>query len=160
MARPYKTNSKQTPELEDRILKCICDGMSLHSICKLDGIPPRETIHRWIRRDPSFQKRYDEAREERGNFYGEKVAELATAVLRGDIDYNNARVAGDLFKWTAARMSPKNFGDKMQVEHGVEESLVDALKKVELKLVEEDNHKLPSPLRTREKRTMKKALSG
>jgi len=69
-------------------------------------------------------------------------------------------VAGDLFKWTAARMSPKNFGDKMQVEHGVEESLVDALKKVELKLVEEDKDKLPSPLRTREKRTMKKALSG
>ena len=54
MARPYKTNSKQTPELEARILKCICDGMSLHSICKLDGIPPRETIHRWIKRDADF----------------------------------------------------------------------------------------------------------
>ena len=63
--------------------------MSLHSICKLDGIPPRETIHRWIKRDPDFSRRYDEAREERGNFYGEKVAELATAVLNGDIDYNN-----------------------------------------------------------------------
>ena len=160
MARPYKTNSKQTPELEDKILRCICDGMSLHSICKLEGVPTRETIHSWIRKDPDFRRRYDEAREERGNFYGEKVAELATAVLRGDIDYNNARVAGDLFKWTAARMSPKNFGDRMQVEHEVGETLVDALKNVELKLVEEDKDKLPSPLHAREKNTLKKAMSG
>ena len=160
MARPYKTNSKQTPELEARILKCICDGMSLHSICKLDGIPPRETIHRWIKRDADFSRRYDEAREERGNFYGEKVAEVATAVLNGEIDYNHARVAGDLFKWTAARMSPKNFGDRMQVEHGVEETLVDALKNVQMKMVEEGKHKLPSPIRTHERKDIKKAMLG
>ena len=160
MARPYKTNSKQTPELEARILKCICDGMSLHSICKLDGIPPRETIHRWIKRDADFSRRYDEAREERGNFYGEKVAEVATAVLNGEIDYNHARVAGDLFKWTAARMSPKNFGDRMQVEHGVEETLVDALKNVQMKMVEEGKDKLPSPLHARERKQIKKAMLG
>ena len=160
MARPYKTNSKQTPELEARILKCICDGMSLHSICKLDGIPPRETIHRWIKRDPDFSRRYDEAREERGNFYGEKVAEIASDVLDGKIDYNIGRVAGGLLQWTAARMSPKNFGDRMQVEHGVEETLVDALKNVQMKVVEEDKHKLPSPLRTHERKDIKKAMLG
>ena len=160
MARPYKTNSKQTPELEARILKCICDGMSLHSICKLDGIPPRETIHRWIKRDPDFSRRYDEAREERGNFYGEKVAEIASDVLNGKIDYNIGRVAGGLLQWTAARMSPKNFGDRMQVEHGVEETLVDALKNVQMKVVEEDKHKLPSQLHTRERKQIKKAMLG
>jgi hypothetical protein len=126
----------------------------------LDGIPPRETIHRWIKRDPDFSRRYDEAREERGNFYGEKVAEVATAVLNGEIDYNNARVAGDLFKWTAARMSPKNFGDRMQVEHGVEETLVDALKNVQMKVVEEGKHKLPSPIRAHERKDIKKAMLG
>tara|TARA_R100000426_G_scaffold53444_1_gene38639 strand:+ start:1792 stop:2274 length:483 start_codon:yes stop_codon:yes gene_type:complete len=160
MARPYKTNSKQTPELEARILKCICDGMSLNSICKLDGIPPRETIHRWIKRDPDFSRRYDEAREERGNFYGEKVAEIASDVLDGKIDYNIGRVAGGLLQWTAARMSPKNFGDRMQVEHGVEETLVDALKNVQMKVVEEDKHKLPSQLHTRERKQIKKAMLG
>ena len=160
MARPYKTNSKQTPEIENRILTCISDGMSLSAICKLDGIPPRETIHRWIARDPGFQKRYDEAREERGNYYGEKVSELGIAVLNGELDPNAARVVGDLFKWTAARMSPKNFGDRMQVEHAVEESLVDALKNVEMKVVEEDKYKLPSQLPAREKNNMKKAMLG
>ena len=160
MARPYKTNSKQTPEIEKRILKEISEGKSLNSICRDKDMPDRTTIHSWIKKDPNFQVKYDEAREERGNYYGEKVAELALAVLAGKVDPNVGRVAGDLFKWTAARMSPKNFGDRMQVEHEVGETLVDALKNVELKLVEEDKDKLPSPLHAREKSTLKKAMSG
>ena len=65
-----------------------------------------------------------------------------------------------MFKWTAARMSPKNFGDRMQVEHGVEETLVDALKNVQMKVVEEGKDKLPSPLHARERKQIKKAMLG
>lgn len=160
MARPYKTNSKQTPELEEKVLTLITEGKSLHTICRDPSMPDRTTIHNWIKRDPNFAQRYDEAREERGNFYGEKVAELAMAVLAGKVDYNIGRVAGDLFKWTAARMSPKNFGDRMELSHKAEDSFVDALKGVQAKVIEhEEIDKLPPPLHAREgKKGQDKAL--
>tara|TARA_Y100001937_G_scaffold84934_1_gene114885 strand:+ start:175 stop:660 length:486 start_codon:yes stop_codon:yes gene_type:complete len=160
MARPYKTNSKQTPELEQKILTGITEGKSLHTICRDKDMPDRTTIHNWIKRDPIFAAKYDEAREERGNYYGEKVAELAMAVLAGKIDFNKARVAGDLFKWTAARMSPKNFGDRMELSHKAEDSFVDALKGVQAKVIEhEEIDKLPQQLRAHEgKKELKKAI--
>ena len=160
MARPYKTNSQQTPEIEKRILKEISEGKSLNSICRDKDMPDRTTIHSWIKKDPNFQIRYDEAREERGNYYGEKVAELALAVLAGKVDPNVGRVAGDLFKWTAARMSPKNFGDRMELSHKAEDSFVDALKGVQARVIEhEEVDKLPLQLRAHEgKKQLKKAM--
>ena len=150
MARPYKTNSKQTPELETKILNQIAEGKSLHSICRDKDLPDRATIHAWINRDPDFAARYDKAREERGNYYGEKVSEIGMAVLAGKLDYNNARVAIDALKWTAARMAPQNFGDRMQVEHKAEDSFVDALKGVQARVVENEIDKLPQLIHARE----------
>lgn len=95
-------------------------------------MPNWSTVWSWTKNDPDFARQFAEAKEQRGNYYGEKVAEISLGVLTGKIkDSNAARVAIDGLKWTAARMAAKNFGDRMQVEHSGTSSYLDALKSVQ-----------------------------
>jgi hypothetical protein len=72
------------------------------------------TVIRWCNADPEFQEVYDRARAARGDRYGEEVATIAEKVLSGELDANVARVAGDLLKWSAARMAPRYYGDRIE----------------------------------------------
>ncbi len=102
-------------------------------------MPDWSTIWKWNKTDPDFARMFAEAKEQRGNYYGEKVAEISLGVLTGKIkDSNAARVAIDGLKWTAARMAAKNFGDRMQVEHSGTSSYLDALKSVQASMRGED----------------------
>jgi hypothetical protein len=72
------------------------------------------SVQRWLRADPDFKQAYDDARSMRGDRYGEQVSDIAMGVLAGKIDPNIGRVAGDLLKWSASRMAPSYYGDKLQ----------------------------------------------
>ena len=145
--------SKKSPEVVKNFLHRISEGRSQASVCRDDDMPDWATIWRWTKDDPKFAAAFAVAKEERGNYYGEKVAEIALAVLSGKLkDSNAARVAIDGLKWTAARMASKNFGDRMQVEHSAESSYVDALRAVSERIEVngvDDTNKLPQELRAR-----------
>lgn len=112
-------------------------------------MPSSKTINNWIKNDAAYAAQYERAKEERGNYYGELVAEIALAGLQGKYkDSSMLRAAIDGLKWSAARMAPKSFGDRMEVSHSAEGSYLDALKAVQGRM--EETNKLPSPLRTRE----------
>ena len=112
-------------------------------------MPSSKTINNWIKNDAAYAAQYERAKEERGNYYGELVAEIALAGLQGKYkDSSMLRAAIDGLKWSAARMAPKSFGDRMEVNHSAEGSYLDALKAVQGRM--EETNKLPSPLRARE----------
>ena len=81
----------------------------------------------------------------RGDHYGAKVAEIAARCEAGDIEPNAARVAIDGYKWTAARMAPKQWSEKRQLElnvagsvqhqhtHKTEEQLIDDLRAIRIR---------------------------
>lgn len=149
MARPYKTNSKKCPEIFARFLDMIRNGRSAAQACKQEGMPSSKTINNWIKNDADYEMQYEKAKEERGNFYGELVAEIALAGLQGKYkDSSMLRAAIDGLKWSAARMAPKSFGDRMEVNHSAEGSYLDALKAVQGRM--DDTHKLPSEVRARD----------
>lgn len=130
--------SKKTPETVERFLNAIRSGHSAAYACKMDGMPSRQTIKVWVQKDPEFAAQYEEARVERGEYYGELVAEISLAGLQGKYkDSSMLRTAIDGLKWTAARMAPKAFGDRIQHEHSAESSYVDALRAVQGKVSEE-----------------------
>jgi len=145
--------SKKTPETVQKFLQRISEGRSQSSVCRDEDMPAWVTIWTWAKEDPKFAAAFAEAKEQRGNYYGEKVAEIAMAVLSGKLkDSNSARVAIDGLKWSAARMASKNFGDRMQVEHSAQSSYVDALKGVQERLDGEGegaHSALPEELRAR-----------
>lgn len=106
------------PAAEDMpgIFTDMLDGSSLTAACRSRGIDPGSTIH-FIDADEALRQQYARARSVRGDGYGEKVADVAQRVLDGEIPPDAGRAAMDGFKWTAARMSPKGWGDKLAHEH-------------------------------------------
>ena len=61
-----------------------------------------------------------------------KLDEINRRVLNGEIDPQAARLVSDNFKWTAARLLPKVYGDKQQVDvtHEAGGSYLDLLQQV------------------------------
>jgi len=114
-------------------------------------MPTSKTIGEWVKNDAAFALQYEKAKEERGNYYGELVAEIALAGLQGKYkDSAMLRAAIDGLKWSAARMAPKAYGDRMEVNHSAEGSYVEALKAVQGKVSGDGTDKLPLALRARE----------
>ncbi len=68
-----------------------------------------------------FREMYASATEERGLTFGDFIADLAFQVLAGEHEVDRAKLALDGLKWTAARLAPRQYGDKQQVsvQHSV-----------------------------------------
>jgi hypothetical protein len=109
-----KPNVRKSPEIMNRICQQILEGKSLRSVCTKKDLPDMLTVIRWCNADSEFQEMYDRARAARGDRYGEEIATIAERVLVGELDPNIGRVAGDLLKWSAARMAPRYYGDRIE----------------------------------------------
>ena len=114
MPKKRKPNVRKSPEVMSRICQSISEGKSLRSVCRTDDLPDMLTVIRWCNADPEFRAMYDRARSARGDRYGEEVATIAEKVLSGELDPNVARVAGDLLKWSAARLATRYYGDRIE----------------------------------------------
>lgn len=113
MSRPVK----YSPELAATICARLSSGLSMRRLCRRDDMPHRATIFKWIAIYPDFRTEYMRALEARGCSYGEQVEEIAQRVLAGELAPDVARVAIDALKWTAGRMAPKVYGDRVAHEH-------------------------------------------
>lgn len=109
---------KRRPVAEDLppIFDAVAGGRSVRSICAEMGID-QPSLQRMIDANPAFTADYEWAIEQRGEGYGDQVADIVKGVLDGTYMPDVARVAMDGLKWTAARMAPKRFGDKHEVKH-------------------------------------------
>ena len=114
MARP----SKYTDDLADEICARITEGESLNKICQDDHIPALKVIYSWLRKHEQFSNNYARAREEQADTYADKIQDIAQGALTKKYDANAARVAIDGYKWTASKLKPKKYGDKLDVESG------------------------------------------
>lgn len=108
----------RNPTLEDFpvILDAIASGKSLRAICKEIGVH-HSAASSAMRTDDDLAAQYARAREERADYYAESILTTAQATLAGRIKPDAARVAIDAFKWTASKMSPKKYGERVQTEH-------------------------------------------
>lgn len=113
--------STYSEQAVEKFCQGIASGQSLADVCQQDGTPSVAQAFEWMRKYPSFAERYARACEERGMWFGHKLTDLAAAVLAGEVDPQAARVAGDFYKFTAARLASKTWGEKSQVtvEHSV-----------------------------------------
>lgn len=109
---------KYTDAIGEEICRRIADGESLRSICRDKHMPELATVHRWTG-DSSHPlcDQYARARDKQADYFAGRVAEVADDTLNGKYDPQAARVAVDAFKWTAARMAPKRWGDRQHHEH-------------------------------------------
>ena len=112
MGRP----SNYREELAEEFCRRIAMGRSLRSVCEDKDMPGSTTVIEWKLANADFAARYARAMEDRGLSYGDQISDLVNKVLNGEYEVDRARLALDGLKWTAARLAPKQYGDKQSVE--------------------------------------------
>ena len=124
-SQPVRVHKTGRPDSYDEAVgeefcKRIAMGRSLRSVCDDDDMPSADTVLKWNRVRAEFAERYAQAREDRGMSYGDKIGDMVDKVLSGEYPPDVARVAIDALKWTAARLAPKQYGDKQTVDINVD----------------------------------------
>jgi len=136
---------KPTPRrvFDQKVADIICiglsEGMSLRKMLKADTqgvLPAQSTIYDWLLRYPEFAEQYTRAREEQADTLADEIIAIADeqpeiiavtdkktgALIEHKLDgaflqWQKNRI--EARKWTAMKLKPKKYGDRMAVE-GVE----------------------------------------
>ena len=96
----------------------IGNGESLRGVTKDLGIP-FQTVWSAIMIDERRKATYEDAKISRAHFHAARIEELIEEVELGNIDPQVARVSIDARKWLAAKMYPKFFSERVQLQHDV-----------------------------------------
>ena len=107
----------------------IAEGESLREIVKSVGMPDRSAVYDWLLRHAEFADQYTRAREEQADTLADEIIAIAdespaTVEVRdkegnvldvkidsGYVNYQRQRI--DARKWTAMKLKPKKYGDKL-----------------------------------------------
>ncbi len=117
-------------ELTYKICGRLVEGESLRSILRDADMPSKSTIFEWLRRYPEFAANYDRALEARADTHVEEILDIADNgsndwMATNDPDNPGYRANGehiqrsrlrvDTRKWSASKMRPKKYGDKLDL---------------------------------------------
>lgn len=141
---PPKKKTGRPSTFSQHIADIICiriaEGESLREIVKTEGMPDRTTVYDWLIRHEGFAHQYTRAREEQADTYADEIiaiadeqpeiipvidkrtGELIEHKLDGAfLQWQKNRI--DARKWTAMKLKPKKYGDRMQVAGDAENPL-------------------------------------
>jgi hypothetical protein len=84
-------------------------------------MPVMSTLMKWLTEPDkiAFSEQYARARDCQADFYADEIIDIADELGEG-VDSNAiniARLRIDSRKWKVARMSPRKYGDKQQIDH-------------------------------------------
>jgi len=111
--------SKKTQKTVEEFLIRISMGRSVANVCTDEDMPDVRTVFRWIAEDEAFRQSYTRACANRSLVYADTIGDIAKGVMAGKIPPDAGRVAIESYKWIAARLTPKVYGEKQQIEASV-----------------------------------------
>lgn len=140
MARP----SKYSQQLADALCDLLVDGKSLRTICSTAKMPSRSTVIRWLAENEAFRNQYARARELQADTLAEEILDIADKAVLGERLKKDGkgkvveRQTGDMVersklmidarKWYAGKLQPKKYGERVALDHGVQDNLADQLR--------------------------------
>ena len=101
--------SKSTPDLRERILEGLVEGMPIRRICRAPAMPSSETIRCWRRADPEFARRFAMAQEFGWQSLAEDLFARVEQALRTGSPAR-ARLIFNIGRRILARQAPGFFG--------------------------------------------------
>jgi hypothetical protein len=101
-----------TKEKAQAICEMIEKGMTLQAICELPDMPTISSIYNWQDENLDFLESYARARSRKADTLADMV--LTEAFNSHDAQIGRLRI--DALKWTASKLAPKKYGDKIEVE--------------------------------------------
>lgn len=123
-----------SPELTALLCERLIGGNSLRTACAAEDMPCAATVFLWLHRYPAFLEQYEIATVARAHAHAEEMLDIADDgtndwmedhdkegnsvgwKLNGE-NIQRSRLRIDTRKWNAARMSPKRYGDKVDLNH-------------------------------------------
>jgi hypothetical protein len=128
-------NSIYSDEIADEICARLENGESLQSICKSEHMPDERTVRRWATENyQEFSPRYARAREIGYLKLADEILDIADDARNDWMDrktrdgtirvvdeecVKRSQLRVESRKWLLAKMLPKVYGDKLQVDQNV-----------------------------------------
>jgi hypothetical protein len=115
------------PETRQAVIECLRDGLSLRKAAETNGVSP-STVLGWVDADPAYSEQYAQARARGYLLLADEIIEISDDSSGDVIDTEHGpkvdaeRVARsklrvDSRKWMLAKMLPKVYGDKLDLNH-------------------------------------------
>ena len=125
--------SSYSDEIADTICERIAHGEALHRMCNEAGMPSERAVYRWLEEREEFRQKYGRARDRQADRYAADIIVIADEAT----DANLARLQIDARKWSASKLAPKKYGDKVQQEHsGPEGGAIQAIMEIRRTLID------------------------
>lgn len=135
--RPTGRPTTFTQDLADRICAELAEGKSMRTVCKADDMPAMSTVFKWLREHPSFSEQYTKAKEESADALVEEMLDIADDGTNDWMEIHDkegaavgykvngeavqrSRLRVETRKWIAAKLKPKKYSEKVDVNHGVQ----------------------------------------
>jgi hypothetical protein len=142
-------------EVWPTMLERITEGKSLMSATKEAKMSYATAMYQ-LRNNPELQKKYREAIEERGDYLADELVDLSDEMPPADLDpqlinawVNRQRLRIDARKWTASKLRPKQWGDRVDVNvTQTQISITTALKDAEARLIDNVSDITPNEPKT------------
>ena len=99
----------------DTILDAIAGGTSLRKACGNEGVAPSSFI-KTVTDDKDLFEHYARARKAQAEWLFDSIGIIEDGTLAGKIDPQAAKVVIDARKWRLAKLHPKEYGDKQQID--------------------------------------------
>lgn len=118
------------------LAECVCaelsEGKGLRKICAADDMPSRTTVLRWLREREDFRSQYALAKEFAVEALADEILDIADDGTNdfseddeGNLKFNSenvqrSRLRIDSRKWLLAKLMPRKYGDKIDMNHGIQ----------------------------------------
>jgi len=137
-----------TPELADRICAQLAEGYSLRKVCEPEDMPCKATIFNWMRTNKEFLDQYARAKEESADAMADEILDIADdgtndwiekehkngeiSIVLDHEHVQRSKLRVDTRKFLMAKMKPKKYGEKVDLNVGGQEGS----KAIEVKYVD------------------------
>jgi hypothetical protein len=114
--KPTGRKSTYTEEMGERICRELSNGRTITAICAEDWAPSLDGVYGWLAKYPAFAEAYARARDVQQEVFASQIIDIAATVE----DPAKARNMIDARKWHAAKVAPKKWGDRVEIDAKVE----------------------------------------
>ena len=113
-----KRQGKRTPEIEERIIDGLSNGIALRVLCRQDDMPSWRAVYNWMDADASFASRVACARDLGFEALAEDILDIAddTLAVSEHVQLSKLRIETRLK--LLACWNPKKYGTKQTVDVG------------------------------------------
>lgn len=122
----------------------------MRTVCRLEGMPAMSTVFKWLRERPDFSEQYARAKAEAADALVEEILDIADDAINDWMEVHDrdghatgyklngehvqrSRLRIEARKWIAAKLKPKKYGERVDLDHGVQTAnpLADLLQRVQ-----------------------------